>query len=92
MAYQVAVKLGTSAHIKAGQGSSGGGKGSQKMAKESETVLAVHCWESHMKTKLHNCNKYAGAIDQSYEGFLVVGSVSVTPNTYSQLLLDFSYL
>ena len=37
MSYQVAIRLGTSPHIKAGQGNPVGGKGSQEQAKESET-------------------------------------------------------
>jgi hypothetical protein len=45
MAYQVAVSLATSSHIKAGRDTPVGGKVSQKKAKELETVFApiVQC-------------------------------------------------
>jgi hypothetical protein len=38
MAYQDAIRIGTSPHIKAGRGSLVGGKGSPKKAKESKTA------------------------------------------------------
>jgi hypothetical protein len=40
MAYQVAIRLDISPHIKAGQGNPIGRKGSQKQARKSETASA----------------------------------------------------
>jgi hypothetical protein len=58
MIYQVTVRLGTSPHIKAGQGNPVGGKGFQKPEKNIRNGPHFLYEESHQNTKLYNYNTH----------------------------------
>ena len=79
--YQVAIKPGTSPHIKAGRRQTSMKKGVSKVDISIRDSPHSHLYESHKNTKWHNRSMSAEGIGQLLR-LLVVGSISLNSSEH----------